>query len=286
MKSLVMCILVLAVAFAPVEATVIHTVSFDDPAGMFAPFYGPIGASLLTAGQEWSQSLAGSGIIDVVVGFDPGIPTAEAASTTTQVVGTAGGLGVFELGAASEIRTGVDPNGAAPDARITIGTAYLKDELFFGPGIVPNDKIDARSVFLHELGHIYAFSGFLNSTTGETNGSFISTFDQHVRFDGTNFFFTGAAATALYKGDVPLTFGSYVHLGNGPGRPGEDLVPDLMNGVSFDRGRQYKISALDLAIFNDVGVAIVPEPGTLVLVGSGILGLGLRLVARRLPRRD
>ena len=59
-----------------------------------------------------------------------------------------------------------------------------------------------------------------------------------------------------------------------------------MNGVSFDRGRQYKISALDLAIFNDVGVAIVPEPGTLVLVGSGILGLGLRLVARRLPRRD
>jgi hypothetical protein len=286
MKSLVMCILALAGAFAPVEATVIHTVGFEDPGGTYAPFHGPIGTSLLTAGQEWSQALAGSGIIDVVVGFDPRIRTAQGASTTSQVLGTAGPLRVVEPGAASEIRTGVDPNGAEPDARIMIGTAYLTNELFFGPGIVPNDKTDARSVFLHELGHIYAFSGFLNSTTGETNGVDISTFDQHVRFDGTNFFFTGAAATALYKGDVPLTFGNYVHLGNGPGRPGEDLVPDLMNGVSFDRGRQYEISALDLAIFNDVGVAIVPEPGTLVLVGSGILGLGLRLAARRLPRRD
>ena len=103
MKSLVMCILVLAVAFAPVEATVIHTVMVEDPVGTYAPFHGPVGTSLLTAGQEWSQALAGSGIIDVAVGFDPRIRTAQGVSTTSQVVDAAGPLRVVEPGAASEM---------------------------------------------------------------------------------------------------------------------------------------------------------------------------------------
>ena len=109
----------------------------------------------------------------------------------------------------------------------------------------------------------------------------MSAFDQHVLFDGANFFFTGPTATARYGGDVPLTFGSYPHLGNRLPRPGADLISDLMNGVQFEQGRAYAISALDLAIFADVGVAIVPEPSTAVLVGSGLMGFGFAAWRRR-----
>jgi len=39
-------------------------------------------------------------------------------------------------------------------------------------------------------------------------------------------------------------------------RPGSDLIPDLMNGVVFDRGTSYDISPLDLAILADAGVDV------------------------------
>ena len=67
---------------------------------------------------------------------------------------------MFEQGAASEVLTGLDPNGAATDATIRIGTGYLTNELWFDPNAfartapVPSNKIDAESAFLHEMGHI------------------------------------------------------------------------------------------------------------------------------------
>ena len=166
-----MCTWVLAVAFAPVEATVIDTVSFDDPGGTFALFHGPVGASpLICGGQEWSEALAGSGIIDVVVGLDPRIPTVVGASTTSQLVGTAGPFASLNQERRAKSGPGsIRWRGArCPNHdRDGVSQAWL----FFGPGIVPTDKTDAPSLFLHELGHIYAFNGFPNSTTGETNGS-------------------------------------------------------------------------------------------------------------------
>jgi hypothetical protein len=267
--------LLLLIFTGAAEGAVMYSVSFDDPGQSFAPFYPLITDSFLTAGQEWSRFLVGTGTIDTLISFNPSIPTAESASTISVPIGTVGPRTLVEQGAANKIRTGMDPNGASADARLTIGTDYLKNELFFGAGPIPSTKTDAQSVFLHELGHIFAFNGFLNPATLSAV-SFISTFDQDVVFDGTNFFFAGPAATALFGDEVPLTLGNGAHLGNSAPGPGADLVPDLMNGVMFDRGRRYEISALDLAIARDVGIEVVavPEPATVLLLAMGALGLG------------
>jgi PEP-CTERM motif len=268
--------LLLLIFTASAEGAVMYSVSFDDPNGAFAPFYPSITSSFLSAGQEWSQFLVGTGTIDTLISFNPSIPTADSASAISVPIGTVGPRTLVEQGAANEIRTGMDPNGAFPDARLRIGTNYLTNDLFFGAGPIPSTKVDAQSVFLHELGHIFAFNGFLNPET-LSNVSFISTFDQHVVFDGANFFFAGPAAIALYGDEVPLTLGNGAHLGNSAPGPGADLIPDLMNGVLFDQGRRYELSALDLAIVRDVGievVAAVPEPATVLLLATGALGLG------------
>src|SRR5207245_3536169 len=190
--------LILLVIFTgAAEGEVMYSVSFNDPGQSFAPFYPLITNSFLAAGQEWSQFLVGTGTIDTVISFNPSIPTADSANAITVPIGTVGTRTLVELGAANKIKTGVDGNGAAPDALVRIGTTYLTNELFFGAGPVPNNKTDAQSVFLHELGHIFAFSGFLNPAMLSDVGT-ISTFDQNVVFDGAHFFFDGPASTALY----------------------------------------------------------------------------------------
>jgi hypothetical protein len=285
-RHLLIVALLLLIFTVAAEGEVMYTVSFDDPRGMFAPFYPLITDSFVSAGQEWSRFLVGTGTIDTVISFNPNIPTADSASVTAVSIGTVGHRSLVEQGAANKIRTGIDLNGASPDAQLRIGTDYLKNELFFGAGPIPNTKTDAQSVFLHELGHIFAFNGFLNPAT-LSDVSVISTFDQHVVFDGANFFFAGPAATALYGDEVPLTRGNDSHLGNPPPGPGADLISDLMNGVSFDRGRRYEISALDLAIVRDVGIGVivaVPEAATVLLLAMGTLSLGG--AAWRRARRD
>ena len=97
-----------------------------------------------------------------------------------------------------------------------------------------------------------------DGTTGAVPGSppYESTFDQWETFDGTNLYFNGPMAELAYGGTVPITFGDNFHVGNAPPRPGSGLIPDLMNGVVFNRGARYEISPLDLAILADAGVAV------------------------------
>jgi hypothetical protein len=285
---------ILAFSVNPALATVMYTVTIDDPgtkerpANFFAAYYDPIKLDVLAAGARWSQFLVGDATIDLQIGFS-GISTAEGSSVTTGFVGTLGTLNVFEQGAAAEVRTGIDPNGASPDGVITIGTNYLVNELAFDSHTavrsdqIPAGKTDAVSVFLHEIGHVLAINGFRSGFDGSLPpGDFESTFDVYTTFDGTNLFFNGPKATALYGQPVPLTFGDYPHLGNAAPRPGSDLIPDLMNGVQLDRETRYDISLLDLAILCDVGVpgttcqgSVVPEPSTWLLFVSGLIGLVL-----------
>ena len=46
-----------------------------------------------------------------------------------------------------------------------------------------------------------------------------------------------------------------------------------MNGEVFERETRYHISALDVAILADSGLATVPVPAAVWLFGSGLLGL-------------
>ena len=190
--------------------------------------------------------------------------------TTSAFVNNIDGINVYEQGVASEIRTGSDPNGALPDLYLKFEPSYLTGELWFDPDpqtrttLVPSNKTDAYSVILHELAHAIGFNGWHNETTGAVPGSpqYESTFDQWETFDGTNLYFNGPMAELAYGGPVPITFGDNFHVGNAPPRPGSELIPDLMNGVVFNRGARYEISPLDLAILADAGVAVTAAAGS------------------------
>ncbi len=270
------------------QAGIVYSVTFDDPAGTFASFYDRIRTHTLAAGARWDAFLCGDANLDVVIRFDNAIPTANGRSATSSFVRNNGVLDIFEQGAAGELRTGIDPNGPAPDIEFTFGSNYLQNELWFDPdpfartAAVPTNRTDAVSVLVHEFGHAFAFNGWRNGTTGALPGTYGSTFDERTIFDGTNFFFDGPLAQGVYGGPVPLTFGNIFHLGNNLPRPGNDLIPDLMNGVVYARGTRYDVSPLDLAIFADLGIASVPEPSSITLL---VLGTALGLVAGHHRRR-
>ena len=92
-----------------------------------------------------------------------------------------------------------------------------------------------------------------------------------MHYDGLALYFVGPAATALYGAAVPITLGNNWHVGNAAG-PGSDLLSDLMNGVTLQRGLRYGVSPVDLAMLEDMGIALVlvPEPGTWTLMLMGL----------------
>lgn len=262
-------------------AQVQFDVRFVDPTGLYTPYYADLTRTVQAAGTQWaSRVVTASGPVNVGVRltFDPSISTANGTSAASSYVGLVNGLSTYRFGFASELATGIDPNGAADDVLFTVGTGYLANTLWFDPdpnarlAPVPAYRIDAMSVFMHEFGHALAFNGWRDWTTGRLPGGYQSTFDQWVTFDAAGTpYFTGPRAQAVYGGPVPLTYGNLMHVGNAFPRPGADLVPDLMNGVVYYYQRRYDISALDLAIAADAGVTLTPEPGPLALVGVALV---------------
>jgi hypothetical protein len=265
--------------------TTAFTVALNDPTNTYLPYHDEIQSTLVSAANEWATKISGAGTIDLEVDFSSTVPTAQTASTVSVPVAmTAGGTEIDEQGVTHEIRTGVDPNGAAPDAMMTIGANYLTNDLWFDPDPllrntadadpIPDGKVDAYSVFLHELVHAFAFNGN-RDTTGVLPASadnVETTFDQYVAADNHgNLFFTGPHAKAIYGGNVPLTFNDAFHVGNAvaagndPQRPGANIRDDLMNGVGFLRGHRYNVSALDLAMLTDTGVPIIGTLPTLTV---------------------
>ena len=285
-----------AIAVAATAATAPRIeVVFVDPAASYSAYYADLQRTTVAAGQSWSQHFAGdfSGVeLTVSIQF-AALATSSGRSLGSGYFGATGsGVTLREQGAAHELRTGVDVNGALPDIEFTIGAiGYLQSELWFDPdplrgsASVPDDRTDAMSVLLHEWGHALGFNGWMDGTTGALPGGYASSFDAQVAplpgTGGMTLVFQGAQAMSLYGGAVPLTFGNYAHLGNSSGLGGADLIPDLMNGEVFYRGTRYEVSALDLAMLSDVGLpvlAAVPEPGSaaLMLAGLGVLVFAAR----------
>ncbi|MDO9074100.1 MAG: PEP-CTERM sorting domain-containing protein [Rubrivivax sp.] len=290
---------VVGVAGAAAADTGRIQVIFADPAGSYTPYYADLERLTVAAGNSWLQHLAaGTPAVDLTVsiGF-ASLDTASGRSATSGYVGsTANGSTLWSEGAAHELRTGIDPNGSAPDIEFLIGIdGYLQNELWFDPdplsrsAAVPGHQTDAMSVLMHEFGHALGFNGWLDAASGTAAGGYLSTFDALVQPMatplGTALFFTGAQAMAVYGGPVPLTLGNYGHVGNDIAGLGLDLVPDLMNGVVFYRGVRGEISALNLAMLADTGlnlnVTAVPEPGAAMLLLAGLLPMLLVIRQRR-----
>ena len=245
------------------DAAISFSVTFDDPGDTLgAPIRSQVESHVIAAGERWASYLSGDAAIEVVVKSTIGVTYAEGRSVTSSFVRSSGDLNIYEQGMTAEIRTGVDPNDAAPDVEIDLNPVYANNELWFDPdpkartAPVDIEHTDAMSTFIHEFGHALGFNGWMNPLLGTYPGSARSTFDEHTAFAGPNFAFTGAEAMAVYGGPVPLTIGSTTHLGNLALLPGADLQLDLMNGLFFYRGSRYDVSPIDLAILRDVGVPI------------------------------
>jgi hypothetical protein len=275
------------------HAALSFDVTFNDPGSAYSSYYSSIQSNVISAGNRWASYFntpPQNAALTVNIGFSS-IGTANGTSAAGYNLYSQNGAPVYEAGAAYEIRTGNDLNGSAEDIVFNIGIdGYLQNELWFDStpdnlldDTVPLGKTDARSVFLHEFGHALGFNGWRDDKTGLLPSSGDqSTFDAQTAWlntpQGDTLFFTGLQAQSIYGGWVPLTFGNYRHVGNDDGRAGAGLVPDLMNGVAFSRGRRYDISALDLAFLTDLGLPVslppmaIPEPGTCALL-LGALGL-------------
>jgi hypothetical protein len=243
------------------------------------------------AGADWIQYVLinGSRSIEVEIGIDDAIATGNGGSATSGFVGV-NVRDTFEQGAAAELRTGVDPNGATVDVRFKFNTNYLRNELWLDPNPtlridpVPVNRTDAMSVFLHEFGHAFAYNGFNDLNSGLPQPAFWSTFDQWIiprpSLAARNLF-SGPRARAVFGTNPDLTTGNIFHWANSAllqqavlengGEPismdadqaavlrtnevSSALIDELMNGVVFVRGSRYRISALDRAVLDDVGIA-------------------------------
>lgn len=282
--------LVLLALAAGAQADIGWSVNIVDPTDEYASFHSTITQNLLAAGNAWGSRLVGSGTIDVNISFAD-IPTADASATDWVLNHTTpGGVDVYEWGTTSEIRTGVDPNGAEADIDIRLGRDWMNNVFFWDPNptqrtaAIPQSRIDGQSTLMHEIGHGLAFNGWLNGTNVSNQG-YESMYDEQISLVGGNLYFNGANAMAAYGGPVPLTYGNYAHYGNAAPRPGSELVGTrLMNGVfSYYQTRWY-VTDLDLGFLADTGYTLkaapVPEPATMAA-----LGLGVAATLRRRKRR-
>ncbi|HEV3409928.1 MAG TPA: hypothetical protein VG095_06525 [Chthoniobacterales bacterium] len=280
------CTVVFAEIGRSAEGPTSFPITIVDSGGAYAAYYSDIISNLEAAGAAWARYVIGSGTLETEVVITSAVAFAPGGSVTSGFLRNDGTRNIYEQGATYELRTGIDPNGSEPDIRIFINPDYLTQNLWFDPqpgqrtDAIPPNRTDAISVFTHELGHAFLFNGWMHGTTGELPPDYMSTFDARVVFEGENFYFIGSHAQAHYGSAVPVTFGNAFHLGNAAPRPGEDLLPDLMNGVVFSYQTRYRISPLDVEIARDCEMAVTQfmeitaitrlTNGGIVIAGLGV----------------
>ncbi len=265
-----------------------YSVTVSDPLSQATAYHSALTSHVGAALQAWGAVVQGSAQLEVLIEITNTVPRATGASVTSGFVNTIGGMNVFEQGMAYELRTGIDPNGTTADVRLQFNTNYLMNELWFDSdplaraAAVPTTRTDAMSVMIHEFGHALAYNGWGNHFTGALPGDYASPWDMLVTQSNGGLYFNGAQAQAVYGAPVAVTVGNNFHIGM-PSGTGSNLVPDLMNGVVYERGMRYDISALNIAMLQDMGVAVmaqppigVPEPGTLVLLAAAVATMGWR----------
>ncbi|RAI54678.1 hypothetical protein [Roseicella frigidaeris] len=231
-----------------------YTVSVIDAAG--AVDDAALRALTEAAAAQWSQYIHGFGSIDIQVTVTA-TTRANARAATTNPIGTSGSLTLYETSPATELQTGRDLNGAAPDILINVDPGFLA---FFSldPGSAPpTGKADGLGLMMHEIGHGLGFVSLRNPDTGAFAGA-ASTWDAALLETANGLFFGGATARAVHGGPVAVTTlrngEQYSHIGNSLN---EEIGWDLMNGVATVTGRRYPISDLDLAMLKDIGLPVI-----------------------------
>ncbi|MSP43360.1 MAG: DUF4214 domain-containing protein [Alphaproteobacteria bacterium] len=221
------------------------TLTFDDPLNILAPYQTGISQSIHAAWNLWEAYFTRHASIELVIDILPASENtlASAGSSVTRSTGEFDhDRRVFQAGVGYELATGVDPNGSAPDGKISLGQ-NLSDFAFRGSlnDPLPGSKYDAITVFAHEIGHLLGFSSGSLSL-----GQSVNSFDRYV-VGVSNPVFAGPAALAANAGNaVPLDPASRSHLA--------DRL-DLM-AANLAMGQARPVELLHLAILQDTGLPV------------------------------
>lgn len=239
------------------------------------------------AGLWLSTYIGGAGSIAIELRFDPVIPTMSATSIDAKASGQTKAqdgksYSLYEYGVAAEIRTGVDVNGATPDAVVNVGTTNLDRYYWFDQTLstgndIPVDKTDGFRIMLHELLHAVGFNGWLANTTGPFTGSGISNFDSLVKVEDGRSFFVGEHARAAYGANVPLT---NVHLGDAISFAEGRLTgaETLMSYSSPLNGIRITLDPVVIGVLRDLGLTVRDQQA--VLAGDGKPGSTVAIDAK------
>ena len=261
-------------SLVPTLAQVSYVVTFNDPNNTLTTQNKiDLTNTIKATGADWSRYLVNNAPVSLSVQLN----------MTTTVVGAAGGSGssayvntvnnidIYEQSAAAKLRNGSLAFQPQYDINFYLNPNYMNSQLFFEANptqrssAIPQNRLDAYSVFAHEFGHAFAFNGWRSSdgtlNTPANPRQYQSTYDKWMTVENNgDILFRGPNAMAIYGAPVPITNGNVAHIGNAAnsGRPGSDLLPDLMNGVVFYYQNRYVVSALDLAIAKDAGMTLAP----------------------------
>jgi hypothetical protein len=244
--------------------------------------------------REYGKYISGTGTIDVDVHlqpaatFHPGIDVNGRPSQAT----TIGNISRIDSVAASELITGIDPNGISSDATITINTDALSLYWFGDRSNVPADKVDGVSKIIASLSNAFNVFSNLDAATGQFRKTPIgTTFDdplghlvQRVSSDisPSGWVFVGINAIAVYGKPVPIgeTFSTLLGLDFSALTSATFFGDDVFtsrNGVNatvgdydttrdhLQPGKAYGLSPLDLAIIKDLNPGLkvtIPQNGT------------------------
>ncbi len=249
------------------------TATFEDPTGRFAAQADLMVKNAIAGFNLWAPALAESaGSIEIRFHIVTGYADRGGGRSVVSVnTGSNGGVNYVDQGAAFELRTGIDPNGDAPDIEVFFDADYLAANYWINPltgALAPSNKNDLVQVIAHEIGHALGFNGFA-ADEAHAN-SFASRFDQLVVHQNGQAYFSGANAVALNGGLIPLTANNMFHVGHG----GDELASDLMNGTSFAFGSGYTISQLDIAMLSDMGMATILSDRLVGSAGADTINAG------------
>lgn len=241
-----------------------YSIEISDPDNLAGGQQKALLKNLDAAIANWARYISGLGSVDVQLIIDPRPDFAAASASATNItIGQFDGKLLVREGVQYELLTGIDLNGDAPDALITVGAEYLSNFIWLDPRPfarnlpVPLDKNDGVSLFMHEFGHVLGMTGF-GEKNGELTGTTASVYDSHVIFEGGLPFFAGAAVEQLYGGPVPLSGSdadenTYAHYGH---ESADQLDLALMQGnAGFFFGQRYYVDNIDLAIMRDMGLS-------------------------------
>lgn len=217
---------------------------------------------------EWHKVLDMKGPLAIDIVVDPKATRISTASLSNIKVDELNGKPVYEDSAAYKIRTGKSVQAGKSDLVIRINPEFLKESVWLDPnpmfkgGSIPAKKTDGVSILRHELFHAFGVSGFRDHQTGQQTLPIYSRYDQYVKVEDGNFYFTGPHTMELLGEPLPLTSNEPTqnmwHIANRREHNEPTKLP-LMNGVGFQNGYRYNIGPLEVAIARDLGLPVREE---------------------------